>query len=147
MTPDLPSATDTSDLLPVDGESHSSWRRRMADRLAAALDPARFGVAALYLLGSTRNANAGPGSDIDIMIHFTGTRRQQDDLIRWLDHWSRLLAEINCRRTGCKTDGLLDVHIVTDEDIRRRTSYTVKIGALSDSAVLLPLGTRITCRG
>ena len=30
--------------------------------------------------------------------------------------------------------GLLDVHLVTDEDIARRSSYAVKIGAITDAA-------------
>jgi len=37
-------------------------------------------------------------------------------------------------------DGLLDVHFVTDEDIRNRTSYAVKIGAVTDAARELALG-------
>ena len=58
----------------------------------------------------------------------------------WLDGWSRSLAEINYLRTGYRTDGLLDVHLVTDEDIARKTSYAAKIGAVTDAARPLPLG-------
>ena len=36
--------------------------------------------------------------------------------------------------------GLLDVHIVTDDDIAKKTSYAVKIGAATDPARLLPIG-------
>ena len=36
-------------------------------------------------------------------------------------------------------EGLLDVHIVTDEDIARKTSYAVKIGAVTDAARPLAL--------
>ena len=44
---------------------------------------------------------------------------------------------MNYLRTGYRSDGLLDVHLVTDEDIEKRTSYAVKIGAVTDAAQLL----------
>ena len=46
---------------------------------------------------------------------------------------------MNYLRTGCRTDGLLDVHIVTDDDIAQRTSYATKIGAVTDPARPLTL--------
>ena len=58
----------------------------------------------------------------------------------WLEGWSLSLSEINLRRTGYKTDGLLDIHLITDDDIEKRTSYAVKIGAVTDGATPLPLG-------
>ena len=42
-------------------------------------------------------------------------------------------------RTGYRTDGLLDVHFVTDEDIAAHTSWAVKIGAVTDAARELSL--------
>ncbi|MBP1634687.1 MAG: phosphoenolpyruvate synthase, partial [Acidobacteria bacterium] len=50
-------------------EDHWRWRLRMAEHLASQLDPARFGVKALYVFGSTKNATAGGGSDIDLIAH------------------------------------------------------------------------------
>jgi len=38
----------------------------------------------------------------------------------WLDGWSRCLAEMNYLRTGYFSEGLLDVHLVTDDEIARR---------------------------
>jgi predicted nucleotidyltransferase len=91
------------------------------------------------VFGSTKNATAGPGSDIDILIHFTGNEKQHDELMLWLEGWSLALAEINYLRTGYRTDRLLDVHVVTDEDISKRTSYAAKIGAVTDPARSLPM--------
>ncbi len=116
------------------------WRTRMAESVAARLDPERFGVRALYLFGSTKNATAGPASDIDLLVHFVGTDEQRRALERWFEGWSLSLSETNYLRTGYRTDGLLDVHFVTDGDIARRTSYAVKIGAVTDAARPLPLG-------
>ena len=47
----------------------------MAERIAADLDAERFGVEALYVFGSVKNATAGPGSDIDLLIHVEGDGR------------------------------------------------------------------------
>lgn len=121
------------------GEDHSRWRLAMVRRIARELDPARFGVRAVYVFGSTRNATAHAGSDIDLLVHADGTREQRQDLESWLEGWSLCLAEINYLRTGHRSRGLLDVHFVTDADIAKRTSYAAKIDAATDAARRLPL--------
>jgi len=120
-------------------EAFWRWRLQMAERIAATLDPRRFGVLAAYVFGSVKNATAGPGSDIDLLLHVNGTPDQQADLTRWLEGWSLCLAELNYLKTGYRTDGLLDVHFVTDEDIEKRTSYAAKIDAVTDAARPLTL--------
>ena len=112
----------------------------MAERIAAEIDATRFGVVAIYIFGSTKNATAGPASDIDLLVHTRGDARQCAELLSWLDGWGRCLSEMNFLRTGYRTETLLDVHLVTDEDIAKRTSYASKIGAVTDAARELPLG-------
>jgi len=121
-------------------EDNWRWRLRMAEEIAAQLDAKRFGVLAMYLFGSTKNATAGPGSDIDIIIHIRGSEDQKSLLMSWLEGWSLCLSELNYWRTGVRTQGLLDVQLVTDEDIEKKTSYAVKIGAVTDPARKLLLG-------
>jgi len=111
----------------------------MAQRVASQLDPERFGVVGFYIFGSTKNATAGPGSDVDILLHFRGVPKQRQELETWLNGWSLALDEMNYLQTGYRSDGLLDVHIVTDEDIAKRTSYAAKIGAVTDAARPLPM--------
>lgn len=123
------------------GDEHWRWRYRMAQRIAAQLDPRQFGVKAFYLIGSTKNATAGPGSDIDILLHFEGTEDQRRELKLWLEGWSRCLAEMNFLRTGFRSEGLLDVHLITDKDISGRSTYAVKIDAVTDPARKLPMKT------
>lgn len=120
-------------------ENHWRWRLRMAERIASHVDTQRFGIKAMYIFGSTKNATAGPGSDVDLIVHDRGDLRQRQQFSTWLDGWSLTLAEINYLRTGYKSDGLLDVHFVTDEDIASRTSYASKIGAVTDAATPLSL--------
>ena len=124
-------------------EQHWRWRLHFAERIAAELDPERFGVVAFYVLGSTKNATAGPGSDIDLILHVRGSEEQRRDLDGWLEGWSRCLSEVNYLRTGYRTTGgLLDVHFLTDDDIERKTSFAVKIGAITDPAREIPLKRR-----
>jgi predicted nucleotidyltransferase len=126
-----------------DADSHWRWRLHAAENIAAHLDPSRFGVKAIYIIGSTKNATAGPQSDIDLMIHTRGTETQNKDLLTWLDGWSLSLAQINFQRTGLKSERLLDVHLITDDDIERGNSCAVKIGAVTDPARPLALGTAL----
>ncbi len=127
-------------LAPARSEGFWRWRLRMAEKIAREMDPDRFGVVAFYVIGSTKNAIAGPSSDIDLLIHSNGTAAQRRDLETWLDGWSLCLGEVNFLRTGYRNRKLLDVHIVTDDDIARRTSFAAKIGAITDPALELPIG-------
>jgi hypothetical protein len=121
------------------GEGHWRWRFRMAQNIAVQLDPDKFGVKAFYLIGSTKNATAGPASDVDILLHFQGTEAQRQELLLWLEGWSRCMDEVNFLKTGYRTGGLLDVHIITDEDIAAKASFAVKIDAITDAARKLPM--------
>jgi len=118
---------------------HWRWRTKMAEKIASELDGEKFGVKGLYLFGSSKNAVAGPGSDIDLIVHIDNEKGKLNDLRFWFDGWSLCLAEMNFLRSGYKSEGLLDVHYVTDDDIKNRTSYAVKIGAVSDAAKPLKL--------
>ena len=104
---------------PEGAEDHWRWRLRMAQQIAAQLDGERFGVRAIYVFGSAKNATAGPGSDIDLLVHLVDRAEGHGELEVWLDGWSRALAEMNYLRTGYRSEGLLDVHYVTDDDIAR----------------------------
>ena len=111
----------------------------MAQTIAAQLDPKQYGVKAFYLIGSTKNATAGPTSDIDLLLHFQGSEEQRHELLLWLEGWSRCLSEINFLRTGYRTEGLLDVQLITDKDVAERSSFAVKIDAVTDAARKLPM--------
>ena len=111
----------------------------MAERIASFLDPDRFGVEGIWVFGSTKNATAGSGSDIDLIVHFRGEEEQRKELLIWLEGWSLSLAQLNFLRTGYRSDGLLDVQFITDKDIEERSIYAGKIGAVTDAAKPLRL--------
>ena len=124
----------------IDKDFHWKWRLRAAEQMAGKLDRKKFGVERFFIFGSVKNATAGPNSDIDLLIHFRGTSHQHAELVTWLDGWSQSLDYMNYLRTGFKRNGLLDIHIVTDEDIARRTSFAIKIDAVTDAARPLVIG-------
>ncbi len=123
----------------VKKENNWQWRLRMVENLASRLDPERFGVKNLYLFGSTKNASAGPGSDIDLMIHHSEDPEKLRQLKLWIEGWSLCLSDINYLRTGYRSDGLLDVQYITDEDIAIKTSFATMINAVTDRARKIPL--------
>jgi pyruvate,water dikinase len=125
--------------LPARPGEHWRWRMRMAEHIASRLDARRFGVKALYVIGSTKNATATAASDLDLLVHFAGSEEQKRELLAWLEGWSLSLGEVNYGRTGYRVEKLLDVHLVSDEDVARKSSFAVKIGAVTDSAQPLPL--------
>ncbi|HPS61446.1 MAG TPA: hypothetical protein PLK82_00215 [Bacteroidales bacterium] len=131
------SGEDLSALLPEKPDVHWKWRDEMVRAMAGKLDLVRYGVEAFYLIGSVKNATSGPGSDIDILLHFTGNEGQERELRTWFEGWSLCLAEINYRRTGYRSDGLIDLHLVTDADLVKRDSFASMIGSLSDGARLI----------
>jgi predicted nucleotidyltransferase len=139
LTPDNISAVgDDNTLLDYESDDHWKWRYQVSERIADAMDMERYGVEAVYVIGSTRSGNAGPCSDIDLLIHFRGTPVQESELRSWLEGWGLGLAELNRVKTGCAASGsLIDCHLVTDEDIRKRTSYAVMIGSTENSAHLI----------
>ena len=93
-------------------------------------------------LASTKNATAGPASDIDLLVHLAAGSRpeQQRALAEWLEGWSLCLAEANFLRTGVRRERLLDVQYATDDQVARGEGYAAKIGAITDPARALALG-------
>ncbi len=118
---------------------HWRWRMKMAEKVASELDAKRFGVKGMYVFGSTKNAVSGPGSDIDLIVHIDKEKCNINTLNLWFEGWSLALSEMNYLRTGYRAQGLLDIHYVTDDDIKNKNSYASKIGAITDAARPLKL--------
>jgi pyruvate,water dikinase len=106
---------------------HLTWRTMKIEEIAQAIDPELYGIEGIYLIGSTKDGSAGPTSDIDLLVHFKGTDEQKDKLMAWFDEWGKKLAQENKERTGFETDALLDVHIITDDDIKKKSSWASHI--------------------
>jgi predicted nucleotidyltransferase len=95
---------------------HWGWRQAFAEALARAIERDRFGVEHVYLHGSTESGNAGPASDIDLLIVFSGDPEQRRELELFLEGYSACLSEIAHRHTGYRVEGgLLDVSFVDRE--------------------------------
>jgi pyruvate,water dikinase len=106
---------------------HWSWRMKKVEEIAEKLDSDVYGVESLYLIGSTKEGTAGPASDIDLLVHFKGTEEQKEKLNAWFNKFGKKLDQENIERTGLRTGGLLDVHIITDEDIKKKDSWATHI--------------------
>jgi predicted nucleotidyltransferase len=129
---------DDSSLLNYESDEHWKWRYHVSEKIAALMDMERFGVEAVYVIGSTKSGQAGPGSDIDLLVHLTGSKQQEKELKAWVEGWGMGLAELNFLKTGYLITGsLIDLHVIHDEDIRNKSSYAIMIGSLDNSAKLL----------
>jgi Polymerase beta, Nucleotidyltransferase len=117
---------------------HWRWRQRFAERIAAAIDPARFGVRAVYLFGSTEAGNADVGSDIDLIVVRDGDEQQRRELQVWFEGWSLCLAEISFQLYGVPSQGLLDVQYLRPEEARLELQSFSKAGKTLQA---LPVGT------
>lgn len=115
------------------------WRIHLAERIAAETDPERFGVKGMWLVGSSHDGTAGPGSDVDLVVHTDDDPGRREALATWLEGWSLCLGEVNYLRTGLRTKGLLDVRFISDSDISRGTSWAAKVTGAKDPARPLPL--------
>ncbi|MBD3225308.1 MAG: hypothetical protein GF313_11295 [Caldithrix sp.] len=117
-------------MLKSGGDQHWKWRLQMAETLARTMDCQNLDVKGIYIIGSTKEGTAGPASDIDLVVHFTGSSSQRQRLTAWVEGWSLCLSEINFLKTGYRIDGgLIDLHIITDRDIAQKNSYAIMIEA------------------
>jgi predicted nucleotidyltransferase len=118
---------------------HTSWRLEKVDEILADLDPKAYGVEGLYLVGSVKEDRAGPASDIDLIALFNGTQIQMERFEEYVREWSEAIDEENFKRTGIRTGGLIDLHIVTQHDIVNKTSWATHIGSIYNPARKLQL--------
>ena len=102
----------------------------------------KWGVKGVYVVDTSGGGEVGPADPIRLIVHFLGGGRQRKELETWLQGWSLSLAEMNYFRTGFHSDGLLDVHYLTDEKIRSERDVAARIGVGTDAVRELPLGTK-----
>lgn len=132
---EVPDEVERESVLSPESDEHWKWRIRIAEKIAATVNVERYGIKAFYVIGSTKNATAGPASDIDLLIHCKNEKPYGDELMAWLNGWSLCLSEMNFLKTGHYVkEGLLDPHIITDEDVHRKTSFASMINSLYDRA-------------
>lgn len=117
---------------------HWRWRQRFAERIAAAIDPIRFGVQAVYLFGSTEAGDANVGSDIDLLVIWNGDARRLSEFQVWLEGWSLCLAEISFQLYGVPSEGLLDVKYLHSAEANEEIQAFVLAGQTLQA---LPVGT------
>ena len=125
---------------PREDEDAARWRQRMAERVAYHCGGQRWGVRGVYYLDESESAEIDPAAPIRLVLHFLGGGRQRKEIETWLQGWSLSLAEMNYFRTGFHSEGLLDVHFLTDEKVRGERDVAARLKVASDAVRELPLG-------
>lgn len=128
-------------ILSPESDEHWKWRLKMTEKIAAKVDAEKYGIKAFYIIGSTKNATAGPASDIDLLIHCKNELPNNKELLAWLDGWSLCLSEMNYEKTGYYVnEGLIDTHIITNDDIKNKSSFASMIHSAYNSARPIEFG-------
>ncbi len=116
------------------------WRLRMAERIAFHCGAQKWGVRGVYYVDPSDGGEVDPASPLRLVVHFLGGGRQRKEMETWLQGWSLSLAEMNYFRTGFHSDGLLEVHFLTDEKVRGEKDVAVRLKVGSDAVRELALG-------
>ena len=109
------------------------------EEIAASLDVDLYGLRGIYVVGSTKEGTAGPESDIDIIVHQVEDEEKRDALFSRLIGWDEKICQENQERTGIEMEKILDVHVVTDDDIANKTSWATHIDSPYNPARMIPL--------
>ncbi|MCK5774398.1 MAG: nucleotidyltransferase domain-containing protein [Thermoplasmata archaeon] len=118
---------------------HWLWRMKKVEEIVASLDVDLYGLRGIYVVGSTKEGTAGPESDIDIIVHQVEDEEKRDALFSRLIGWDEKICQENLDRTGVELEKILDVHIVTDDDIANKTSWATHIDSPYNPARMIPL--------
>jgi predicted nucleotidyltransferase len=117
---------------------HWKWRLLLAQLLAYTTNLEYYGIDEIYIIGSTKEANAQLSSDLDLVVHWNGEQDQKQEMLAWFEHWESMLHALYTEQFGHRIPArFLDYHIVTEEDRRRQTSYAVMIDSPRNLARLL----------
>jgi pyruvate,water dikinase len=125
---------------PREDDDQARWRLRMAERIAFHCGAQKWDVRGIYVVDTSDGEEVNPADPIRLIVHFTGGGRQRKELESWLQGWSLSLAEMDYFRTGFHSDGLLDVHYLTDEKVRGEREVAARIGVGAEAVRELPLG-------
>ncbi|MFO8236103.1 MAG: hypothetical protein R6U04_11950 [Bacteroidales bacterium] len=130
---------EQNQLLQLCSGEHWQWRLEMAQYIADVTDFEYYGVEALYIIGSVKDATAGPKSDLDLLVHFEGSEEKKKLFKAYMKGWGLCLAKLNAEKTGIRIkEGLIDLHFVTSSEIKNKTnSFAVMVTSYNNSARLL----------
>lgn len=117
-------------------ETHWEWRYRMAVELCNFADFSSLKIKAIYIAGSTKNATAGPASDIDLIIIHTSDNTTA--ITEYFKGWSHCLSVWNEFRTGIsQKDGILDLHLLHESELGSDDSWATMLRSTENSAKLI----------
>jgi predicted nucleotidyltransferase len=129
------SAEETTQLIRSGNESANSTFRYALSKELANYFKSYSGVRKLYIYGSTMVDQARLTSDVNLILHVQGNKKDYECLLVLLDEGlTCLFREKFNLAEGFMT--LLNCHVVTDEEISRRAGY---------GAMLYPVQPHLTC--
>jgi len=114
------------------------WQTETADRIAASLEPARFGVEALW----HHPAPEGEDRPISLVAQFREAGPEREAFRTWLEGWDHGLGEHFRRLSGHRPERVLEVTCLTGEEARGEAGRAAGIGDDENPARPLALADR-----
>ncbi len=121
---------------------HTEIRKEILEKIMKWINPDLLGIIAIYIIGSTKNHTAAEKSDIDLIIYHNGKPENKSKISAWFSGWESSIFEYEPIFNNITDKKLFDLHFITDEDIKNKTSYAVMIGSHRNSAKLLLKSTK-----
>jgi len=110
------------------------WREKAARKMAEGLPLANLKVTGLYLIGSVRERTAGPESDIDLVVH-VNSQTSIASINAYFFGWEHALLAFP--PNGITLKRLIDVHVLTDNDLEKNLSFASMISGVNPQSTRL----------
>lgn len=133
----------------ISKDSKESFTKRNPDifsnvRLAICMDAVNtldfdlYQIKKIYLAGSVKKMCAGPGSDIDLIIHDEGNIECRNMIKTWFSAWSAAAKSNPANKNFIEIkDELFELHFISDENIANNDSFAVMTKSVMNSAKLI----------
>ncbi len=121
----------------ANSKDHSAIRNEIVNLIPGLICNKSLGIKAIYLIGSTKNRTAAQASDIDLIVYYDGKKESEQKIKHWFKNFNNMiLAKFSDNHNPAIAD-IFDLHFITDEDIKEKTSYAVMIESKNNSAHLI----------
>jgi hypothetical protein len=119
-------------------EIYSSIRFEICKDAVSSLNFELYQIKNIYLAGSVKSMTAGPGSDVDLIIHDNGNEECRNRVKTWFSAWSASakMNPANKKRIENKEE-LFELHFISDHNIANNDSFAVMTKSVMNSAKLL----------
>lgn len=113
------------------------WRWSIAEHFAKSVDKIKYGIQSIYLFGTVFNNSASANSDIDMLVISDNIELTRGEFFTWLDGWNQALSQVNFHKYGIHINKMIDLHIVSSEEISDKIYFMEIIDPKNNQSIKL----------